>query len=250
MLGEQERAPAVERAEASRWCRLALTGYLLSWLVVVVLSAHRWFGVGPHPPRYVSTLSIDAAWIVTLILAVCRGAFPTRRLALRAPRSPWSVAWAVGVLVVYDVFAAVWGEELHIGSYTDLFSDASQAAPAAAVLLGIAAVVSPITEELFFRGFLFGAFSARFPAGIVALVVGVLFALVHTVYPLAVLPDLVFLGAVLCLAREQTGSILPGMAVVLYLDVGRYEHALTGSSAIAAGAFVLTLGALAVWART
>lgn len=68
-------------------------------------------------------------------------------------------------------------------------------------------VLAPLVEELFFRGWLFGALRARLAAGPTILLATFLFAIVHWdetgLYPVAVLVP----GFVLSLVRERTGSV-------------------------------------------
>jgi membrane protease YdiL (CAAX protease family) len=68
-------------------------------------------------------------------------------------------------------------------------------------------VLAPLVEELFFRGWLFGALRARVGAGATVLITTFLFAIVHWdqtgLYPLAVLVP----GFVLSVIRERTGSV-------------------------------------------
>jgi membrane protease YdiL (CAAX protease family) len=77
-------------------------------------------------------------------------------------------------------------------------------------------VVAPICEELLFRGFIFSAlrnWRGPWPA---ALITGVLFGAVHGLSaPAQDLLPLAFLGFVLCLIYQQTGSLYP--CIVLHL---------------------------------
>lgn len=79
----------------------------------------------------------------------------------------------------------------------------------AALALSFAMIVilAPVTEELMFRGWIFGALRARLSAGATVLVTTFLFAIVHWdatgLYPIAVLAP----GFVLSLLRERTGSV-------------------------------------------
>lgn len=68
-------------------------------------------------------------------------------------------------------------------------------------------VLAPLVEELFFRGWLFGALRPRLAAGATILITTFLFAIVHWdetgLYPIAVLVP----GFVLSVIRERTGSV-------------------------------------------
>jgi hypothetical protein len=72
------------------------------------------------------------------------------------------------------------------------------------------AVVAPIAEEFFFRGFFFAAlrnWKGLWPA---AIITGLVFGGIHVgSAEVALLLPLAFFGFVLCLLRERTGSLFP-----------------------------------------
>ena len=72
-------------------------------------------------------------------------------------------------------------------------------------------VAAPISEEICFRGMLFGGLRtglSRLPA---ALIVGLVFGGLHATTGLGAVPPLMVFGFVLCLLYEKTESIVPGM---------------------------------------
>jgi membrane protease YdiL (CAAX protease family) len=104
-----------------------------------------------------------------------------------------------------------------------------------AIFLLAAAVLAPFTEELFFRGFLFGVYRRRQPAWLAYIVSGVLFAVLHLnermsgteVIGLSV--GIFMLALLLAGLYHYTGSLYPGMlahavnntaAVILFYTVG------------------------------
>ena len=78
----------------------------------------------------------------------------------------------------------------------------------------LVAVVAPIAEEFFFRGFFFGAlrnWKGPWPA---AILTGLVFGAIHIgSAEAAFLLPLAFFGFALCLLRERTGSLYPGIAL-------------------------------------
>ncbi len=75
------------------------------------------------------------------------------------------------------------------------------------------AIVASISEEMFFRGMLFGGLRRRMPMVPAALISGLLFGSMHApTGPSAVLP-LAFFGFVLAVTYERTGSIWPPIAL-------------------------------------
>jgi membrane protease YdiL (CAAX protease family)/uncharacterized RDD family membrane protein YckC len=73
------------------------------------------------------------------------------------------------------------------------------------------AIAAPISEELSFRGFLFGGLRSRLPAIAAALISGALFGALHAPGGIGVVPQLIAFGAILSLLYEKTGSIVPGL---------------------------------------
>ena len=78
----------------------------------------------------------------------------------------------------------------------------------------LVAVVAPMAEEFFFRGFFFGAlrnWKGPWPA---AVITGLVFGAIHVgSAEAAFLLPLAFFGFALCLLRERTGSLYPGIAL-------------------------------------
>jgi membrane protease YdiL (CAAX protease family) len=86
------------------------------------------------------------------------------------------------------------------------------------VVLFLGAVSAPFTEELFFRGFLFGLYRRRQPTWLAYVVSGVLFAAAHVMptrmdlSQMAALAIGIFiLGTILAWTYQRTGSLFPGM---------------------------------------
>ncbi len=83
------------------------------------------------------------------------------------------------------------------------------------------AIAAPVSEELSFRGFLFGGLRRRLPALAAALISGALFGALHAPGGIGVVPQLIAFGAILALLYEKTGSIIPGMLLhVLNNSIG------------------------------
>lgn len=138
------------------------------------------------------------------------GAFGLRRISGRA------MAYAGLAFAVFYGFLLVWSRLLDSGAKDDaaakLGANDSLAGLVAVTIL--VAVVAPLVEETFFRGFLFGALRRAIGWLPAALASGVLFGLVHAGgTPLIFLVPLAVLGFVLCVLYRRTGSIVPGMGV-------------------------------------
>lgn len=70
-------------------------------------------------------------------------------------------------------------------------------------------VVTPLCEELIFRGFLYGRLRALLPWWFSALVVSVLFGVAHMQWNVGI--DVFCLSMVACILREMTGNIWAGV---------------------------------------
>jgi uncharacterized protein len=129
-------------------------------------------------------------------------------------RSPfWSgLGWAFLGFMFFFLLGLAYQAVFDISEQDDLAKDLG-AEESALKLAGVALlvlVVAPISEEFFFRGFMFQALWRRFGfvAGVVA--TGLAFGLVHAFgSPIVFLPLLAVLGAMLCLLFRVTGSLLP-----------------------------------------
>jgi membrane protease YdiL (CAAX protease family) len=125
--------------------------------------------------------------------------------------------------IAYYIGTAIYAALLHLHGSEKLPSELVGKGTAA--LIGTAlfvCVIAPIAEELFFRGFFFGALRQwRIPiagrdAGtlMAAIVTGIMFGLAHLgSAPAKYLVPLGFLGFVLCLVRWRTRSLYPCMAL-------------------------------------
>jgi CAAX protease family protein len=136
-------------------------------------------------------------------------------LGLRRPlRSP--IWMAAAAYLSYIVFALVYSSFVHPQQEDvtrDLgFGQGTVGAIASGLLIVVAA---PVSEEIFFRGFIFGGFRRRLPFPAAAVISALIFGLFHYTGPgsLGVVPQLAFLGLALCWLYEETGSIYPTMGV-------------------------------------
>ena len=72
------------------------------------------------------------------------------------------------------------------------------------------AILTPIFEELIFRGFILHFFSERFPFWIAAVLTSFFFGIAHT-YSLGVMVITFFMGLLMAILCKKTKSILPAM---------------------------------------
>jgi len=127
-----------------------------------------------------------------------------------------TLATAGAALLAYIIFAAIYSSlvQTHQKDITrDLgFGHGALGTVTAGLLIIVAA---PVSEEIFFRGFLFGGFRKRLSFPIAALISGLIFGLFHYTGASSwtVVPQLAFLGFAFCCVYEETGSIYPTIAL-------------------------------------
>jgi membrane protease YdiL (CAAX protease family) len=131
-----------------------------------------------------------------------------RRLGVRRFEAS-ALLWMLAAIGAYLLFAGV---------YVALFGEPEQkdiaesfgAVPVQILLIVIAA---PISEEICFRGMLFGGLRTRLPSLAAALISAVLFGGLHALTGVSAIPPLIAFGFILGLLYEKTGSIVPGIVL-------------------------------------
>ena len=222
-------APAPAPAASPRWqpwtALVALiAGFGGAIIGAIMIGRHRRRG-GREPHRPAPSVAISAT--------VVQDAVPHRRgAALRAHRRPaapehfglrptrlwpavgWIAARVRGLLRVHARLGrARWAIRPDDEACpSELGADKSTVALIAVAFL--VSVVAPMAEEFFFRGYFYGAlrnWNVLWPA---ALITGLVFGAIHAgSAECAFLLPLAFFGVALCLLRERTGSLYPGIAL-------------------------------------
>jgi membrane protease YdiL (CAAX protease family) len=127
-----------------------------------------------------------------------------------------SVGYVVAGYLGFLLFSYLW--LLAIGQpdtkdtvIQDLGADQSTVALVAAT--AVVTILAPLSEEFFFRGYFFGALRRK-GLWVAAGLTGLAFGLVHVFgSPIAFIVPLAALGTLLCLLRERTGSLYPGIVL-------------------------------------
>jgi membrane protease YdiL (CAAX protease family) len=234
---------------------VALMGALV--LTSIVAGATGNLDGGDLPPGVllVGTFIQDVLLVAAMIgFAKLTGSRTTPR-AFGIRRAPFfsSLVLGLGLLVVFLLFVQAWSQ-LEPGAKDDLADDlgAKDSSIALAAVAFLVAIVAPVVEELFFRGFLFGALGRIMHWVVAAVVTGIVFGGIHAGgTPAIFLVPLAFLGALLCVLYRVTGSLIPGMGVhavnnAFALAVAMKWTVLGGAAAvILAPAIVVTLASRA-----
>jgi membrane protease YdiL (CAAX protease family) len=88
--------------------------------------------------------------------------------------------------------------------------------------------LAPLSEEICFRGMLFGGLRTRLPMWAAALGAGAIFGALHYSTGLSAVPSLVVLGAIFAVVYERTGSIWP--PIIMHVANNAFALAVLSSS--------------------
>lgn len=131
-----------------------------------------------------------------------------RRLGVRSfPLS--ALKWMLAAIGAYLLFAAL---------YTAIFGsphqeDIAESFGAVPIQILLIVIVAPVSEEICFRGMLFGGLRTRLPRLAAALISALIFGGLHALTGISAVPPLIAFGFVLALLYEKTGSIVPGIVL-------------------------------------
>jgi sodium transport system permease protein len=131
-----------------------------------------------------------------------------RRLGVRGFR-PGAIKWMLAAIGAYLVFAAVYAALFGTPEQEDI-AESFGSLPIQVLLIAIAA---PISEEICFRGMLFGGLRRNLPRLAAALISALIFGGLHVLTGISAVPPLIAFGFILALLYEKTGSIVPGIVL-------------------------------------
>ena len=238
-------APETPTAPASRptgragwppWLSIAAfaAGYgatIVFGIIVITLAGA--FGASTSdPPSGVNiglTVVQNAALIgAAYFFAALSGRPAASDFGLTRPGRPWhSAGLLIAVWIAFFAASAVWALALELDEPQTLPEELGATGPLlnALAVVVLVTVIAPLGEELFFRGFFFGALRNWRGWVVAATLTGALFGLIHVgSAPVGYLVPLAFFGFGLCLLYEKTGSLYPSIAL----------HALNNSIALGA----------------
>jgi membrane protease YdiL (CAAX protease family) len=230
--------PAHDRSGRAGWPPwLSIAGFAAGYgstivlgLVVIVIAGA--FGVSAKDPPPGINIGLTVGQNLALVGAAYFFAFLNGRPAgsdfgLR-PAPLWrSVRLLVAVWVGFFVLSAIWAAAWSLDQQQTLPDELGANGPLinALAVIVLVTVIAPLGEELFFRGFFFGALRNWHGPVLAAVLTGALFGLIHAgSAPVGYLVPLAIFGAGLCLLYELTGSLYPAIAL----------HALNNSIALGA----------------
>ena len=148
--------------------------------------------------------------LVPMAIASWRGAGSMRevlqRLGVRR-FEPSALKWMAAAVGAYLLFAVFYSLVITEPKQKDI-AEGFGAIPVQILLIVIAA---PISEEVCFRGMLYGGLREKLPRLGAALISGLIFGGLHALTGVTAVPPLIVFGVLLSLLYERTGSILPGI---------------------------------------
>lgn len=188
----------------------------------------------------IGTVLQDVVLVVTAVFFAWRVARP--RLAdfgLR-PAPFWRALWiTLGGLATYYFLVAVYSVAFHPNGKQTVTQDlGANNGTVAMIVAGIMVIViAPVAEEVFFRGFFYGALRSRFSWVAAALIDGVVFGVIHYTGSgtLSILPVLALLGFVFCVVYELTGSLFTVIALHALNNAIAYGASTSGAEGLSVG---------------
>jgi CAAX protease family protein len=183
----------------------------------------------PPAVNIIATFIQDGAFIGAALLFASRaGAVLPAQFGLTGVRIGKALKWMAIAYAGYWALAVLWAQLIDLPDEDKLpeslgVDESTLALVAVCVLV---TVIAPIAEEVFFRGYFFGAlrnWRGPWPA---ALLTGLVFGAIHIgSADVEFLVPLAILGVMLCILRWRSGSLLPCIAL----------HALNNALAFAVG---------------
>jgi len=233
-----EPAPLEPHEQSGRdrwpaWLSIAgfATGYgttiVLGLIVIVIASA---FGASTKDPPPGVNIGLTVGQNLALVgaayfFALLSGRPAAADFGLRPTRLWRSVRLLVAIWIGFFVLSAIWAVALGLDDTQTLPDELGANGPLvnALAVIVLVTVIAPLGEELFFRGFFYGALRNWRGPILAAILTGAVFGLIHAgSSPVGYLMPLAIFGAGLCLLYELTGSLYPAIAL----------HALNNSIAL------------------
>lgn len=120
-----------------------------------------------------------------------------------------ALKWMLAAIGAYLVFSAVYVAIFGSPHQEDI-AESFGAVPIQILLIVIAA---PVSEEICFRGMVFGGLRTRLPRLAAAAISALIFGGLHALTGVSAVPPLIVFGFILALLYEKTGSIVPGIVL-------------------------------------
>jgi membrane protease YdiL (CAAX protease family) len=199
-----------------------LTGFgltIVGGIVVAIVTAA--IGRSASDPSPGVTIGLTVFQNLALVAAALFFSLLTGRPAaadfgLRRPQIGRAFRLATAVAAGFFLFSLVWGIALQLDEKQTLPDELGIHGSSLNLVLAVVmiTVIAPLGEELFFRGYFFGAlrnWKGWMPA---AIVTGLVFGAIHIgSAPIGYTVPLAFFGFGLCVLYQRTGSLYPCIAL-------------------------------------
>ncbi|HXS32399.1 MAG TPA: CPBP family intramembrane glutamic endopeptidase [Solirubrobacterales bacterium] len=185
------------------------TGIVLSVPILIAAKPPSGDDLGDVPSALIQLATALGFLLVPFAIAAGRGATvreAAAQLGLRRFR-PSAVKWMFAAVGAYLLFSIIYIAIFGAPHQKDIAEDFGTV-PMQVLLIVVAA---PISEEVCFRGMLFGGLRERWPRIAAALISALIFGGLHATTGISAVPPLIIFGFVLALLYEKTGSIIPGI---------------------------------------
>lgn len=195
-----------------------ILGVVLAVLVVPAVVGGIAFAIAGDADSDAAAIVAQAAFaagLVAIPFVVCRieGIAPAaRRLGLRPFKLFTGIGWTLAAYGVFVGLAGLYSLVVDTQTEQQVLQDIeAEKDTLVLVAQGILVIVlAPVSEEIFFRGFLFGGLRAKLSFWPAALIPGIFFGSLHLLGgSWEVVPPLAALGVILAWLYERTGSIGP-----------------------------------------
>ena len=214
--------PELPDGAMPRWpAWYAGVGFLVAMIATILVVGILGAAIGPDAEEKAG-FTVGATFLQALIFtgtALLFASFVAKprpeHFGLRPSRFWPTVGWATLGIVSFYIFAAAYTAIVQPDAEQtvaqDLGADEGTFGLIAAGFMVIC--IAPVAEEIFFRGFFYGALRSRYSVIAAALINGLVFGSLHYDFSgaeaLLILPPLGALGFMFCLVYERTGSLYP-----------------------------------------
>jgi uncharacterized protein len=192
---------------------LALAAGLILGIPAIIISPPNSEGDLTSTANAFVQFATALGFLIVPIAIAARGDVPVgealRKLGVRSFEVPSALLWMVLAVVAYLAIAILYAIAIGEPEQEDI-AESFGSVPVQVLLIVIAA---PISEEVCFRGMLYGGLREKLPRFTAALIGGLIFGALHAVTGLSAVPPLMVFGIILCLLYEKTGAIWPGIAL-------------------------------------
>ena len=228
-------APPPPAPTAAGWSPLIIVAGVLTVFGASIVVAMVIALVAPNLDEETFELIVQAVFALALFavppLLIARGSnllAAGTRLGLRGFKLAQGLGWTLAAYGGFFVFLIAYGLIVQPDPQQIIEEIEQQRETLKLVALGILVILAaPISEEVFFRGFLFGGLRGRMSFWPAAILSGLLFGLVHLPGGALQVPPLAVFGVLLAWLYERTGSLGPPIVMHMIQNTISFSYTLS-----------------------